>query len=80
MEDQIAEARARLDPMLSPENKALLAYLELLDRRRGEENEEVIQAYNTGVGFFRILRWATTVLAAVAAIWAGFHAHIIVQR
>ena len=75
----IAALREKLDSQLSPENRLMLSYIEALDRRREAQTEELIQAFRTGVGVIRLMRWAVTLGAAVAAIWAGFHAHIVVR-
>lgn len=75
----IAALRERLDSQLSPENRLMLSYIEALDRRREAQTEELIQAFKTGVGVIRLMRWAVTVGAALAAIWAGFHAHVVIK-
>ena len=75
----IAALRERLDSQLSPENRLMLSYIEALDRRREAQTEELIQAFKTGVGVIRLMRWAVTVGAAIAAIWAGFHAHVVIK-
>lgn len=75
----IAALREKLDSQLSPENRLMLSYIEALDRRRGDQTEELMQAFRTGTGVIRVMRWVITLGAAVAAIWAGFHAHIVVR-
>ncbi len=75
----IATLREKLDTQLSPENRLMLSYMEALDRRREAQTEELIQAFRTGVGIVRLLRWIVTIGAALAAIWAGFHAHVIIK-
>ena len=75
----IAALRDKLDSQLSPENRLMLSYIEALDRRREAQTEELIQAFKTGVGVIRLMRWAVTVGAAIAAIWAGFHAHVVIK-
>ena len=75
----IAALRDKLDTQLSPENRLMLSYMEALDRRREAQTEELIQAFRTGVGIVRLLRWIVTIGSALAAIWAGFHAHVIVK-
>ncbi len=75
----IAALRDKLDSQLSPENRLMLSYIEALDRRREAQTEELIQAFKTGVGVIRLMRWAVTFGAAVSAIWAGFHLHIILR-
>jgi hypothetical protein len=75
----IVALREKLDLQLSAENRLMLAYIEALDRRRDAQMQALLQAFHTGIGVIRVVRWAVTVGAAVAAIWAGFHAHLTVR-
>lgn len=75
----IARLREKLDNQLSPENRLIIQYIEAMDHRRDVQVQELIQAFRTGVGVIRVIRWGATLGAALAAIWAGIHAHVIIK-
>jgi hypothetical protein len=76
---RISQLREKIDVTEKPEIKVILQLMELMDERQELQLEQFNQLLRTGNSIFKIIGWLVTVIAGIAAIYAGFHAKIQIR-
>jgi len=74
----IENLREQIDK-LPVEYRVIVRYLDVKLDMQEQSTRELKQAFETARGALTAVKWLAGVGAAIAAIWAGFHANISVK-